>query len=47
MKNIIKKIIKKIEKALVWTCSSKVLDAINSGASYEEVEALVESLVNK
>lgn len=42
-----KNIIKKIKKALVWTCSSKVLDAINSGASYEEVDALVERLTEK
>lgn len=35
---------KKIKKTFIWMFSRKVLEAINEGASYAEVEALVEEL---
>lgn len=36
-----KNIIKKIRYWYLWTFSRSVLDAINEGRTYEEVEALV------
>lgn len=39
---LVKKICRWFKKEFVWMTSKKVLDAINSGASYEEVEAIVE-----
>ena len=40
-----KKFIKKIKAELVWFFDKRVLAAINNGASYEEVQTLVEKIV--
>lgn len=40
-------IIKKIRYWCAWLFSRKVLDAINSGARYEEVEALVLGMIGE
>lgn len=40
MKNIIKKIGKKLNYWFNWFCSKKVLDAINAGLPYEEVDRI-------
>lgn len=42
MKKVFKRIIRWFKREFIWLTSQKVLDAINSGASYEEVEAIVE-----
>lgn len=42
-----KNIIKKIKYWCAWTFSRKVLYAINEGRSYEEVDALVRSMIEK
>ena len=42
-----KKFFRWIKREIVWLCSKKVLDAINNGATYEEVKAIVEEEVNK
>lgn len=42
-----KKIIKKIKEWWIWMTSKKVLDAINDGASYDEVLGIVCVEVNK
>lgn len=42
-----KKIINAIKSWLAWTFSREVLNVINSGATYEEVDALVQSLIEK
>ena len=42
-----KNIIKKIRYWCVWLFSREVLEAINSGASYEEVENLVLNMIEK
>lgn len=42
-----KKIIYTIRYWRVWLFSRKVLDAINSGAPYEEVEALVLGMIGE
>lgn len=47
MKNFIKKILKWFKREFVWMTSKNVLDAINRGATYEEIEAIVEEEVNK
>ena len=39
---LVKKICRWFKRELVWITSKKVLNAIDSGASYEEVEAIVE-----
>ena len=39
---LVKKICRWFKREFVWMTSKKVLDAIDSGASYEEVEAIVE-----
>lgn len=39
-----KHLILKVKKALVWVLSRQVLDAINAGWEYAEVEALVDRL---
>ena len=44
---LFKKICRWFKREFVWMTSKKVLDAINSGASYEEVEAIVEEEMNK
>jgi hypothetical protein len=41
----IKKIINKIKEEITWFTSKKVQDAINSGATYEEVKAIVKEEV--
>ncbi len=41
----IKKIINKIKEEITWFMSPRVLDAINSGATYEEVEEIVKQEV--
>ena len=41
----IKKIINKIKEEITWFMSPKVLDAINNGATYEEVEEIVKQEV--
>lgn len=41
-----KKIIKKIKIGFTWAFSKKVLQAINDGASYEEVERLVKNIAD-
>jgi hypothetical protein len=47
MKKMFKKIIRGIKRELIWLGSKKVLDAINSGATYEEVKMLVEEEVDR
>ena len=42
-----KKLIRKIKEWFVWTSSKKVLDAINEGATYDEVLGIVYVEVNK
>lgn len=44
---LVKKICRWFKREVIWLTSQKVLDAINSGASYEEVEAIVEEEMNK
>ena len=41
-----KKIFRKIREWFVWLTSKRVLDAINSGATYDEVEEIVEQEVH-
>lgn len=41
----IKKIINKIKEQITWYMSPRVLDAINSGATYAEVEKIVKEEV--
>lgn len=41
----VKKIINKIKEEITWFMSPKVLDAINNGATYEEVEEIVKQEV--
>ena len=45
IKKIINKILNKIKEEITWYTSQKVLDAIDSGASYEEVEKIVKEEV--
>ena len=42
-----KKLIKKIRYWCVWLFSRKVLDAINAGLEYDQVEALVLNMIEK
>ena len=42
-----KKFFRWIKREIVWLCSQRVLDAINSGATYAEVKKIVEEEVNK
>lgn len=42
-----KKFFRKIKEWFVWLSSKRVLDAINSGATYEEVEGIVEEEMSK
>ncbi len=42
-----KNIIKKIRYWCVWLFSRKVLDAINDGWEYDQVEALVLEMIEK
>lgn len=42
-----KKMFKKIKEWFVWMKSKKVLDAINDGASYDEVLGIIRVVVNK
>lgn len=41
-----KKLIRKIKEWFVWLTSRKVMDAINNGATYEEVEEIVKQEVH-
>ncbi len=41
----VKKIINKIKEEITWFMSPKVLDAINNGSTYEEVEEIVKEEV--
>lgn len=41
----IKKIINKIKEQITWFMSPKVLEAINSGATYEEIDEIVKQEV--
>jgi len=41
-----KKLIRKIKEWFVWLTSRKVIDAINNGATYEEVEEIVKQEVH-
>ena len=41
----IKKIINKIKEQITWFMSPNVLEAINNGATYEEVEEIVKQEV--
>lgn len=41
-----KKLIRKIKEWFVWLTSRKVMDAINNGATYEEVEMIVKQEVH-
>lgn len=47
MKKIFQKIKKSAQEWFCWMCCSEVLDAINAGCSYEEVEAVVQSCVER
>lgn len=40
---LIKKLWKRIKRELAWYLSPKVLEAINNGATYEEVLKIVDS----
>jgi hypothetical protein len=42
-----KKLIRKIKEWFVWHNSKKVLDAINNGATYDEVLGVVKVEVDK
>ena len=42
-----KKLIYKIKEWFVWLMSRKVMDAINNGATYEEVEEIVKQEVHR
>jgi hypothetical protein len=42
-----KRFIQKIHELFVWLFSRKVGEAINAGATYEEVEQIVNAEVNK
>ena len=37
-----KKLLRKLNEWFTWLTSDKVLEAINNGATYEQVEAIVE-----
>ena len=47
MKKMFKKIGRAIKREFIWLTSKKVLDAINSGATYEEIEMIVEEEMNR
>lgn len=47
MKKIIKNIGKKARYWCAWLFSRKVMDAINSGASFDEVEALAREIAGE
>ena len=42
-----KKLIQKIKELITWFMSKKVLDAINNGATHEEVAQIVEQEVQR
>lgn len=44
---MLKKIIRKFKRALAWTFSKRVGEAIDSGASYKKVCAIVEEEADK
>lgn len=41
------KVIVKVKEWITWLFSASVREAINNGASYEEVEAIVDAEVRK
>jgi hypothetical protein len=43
MKRFFKKAIRAIKELFIWATSREVLEGINSGASYEEVEQIVKN----
>lgn len=43
----IKRFFWKFHELIVWYSSRRVLDAINNGATYEEVEKIVKEEVNR
>lgn len=47
MKKMFKKIIGWFNRQIVWFCNRRVLDAINNGATYEEICKIVEEEVNR
>lgn len=47
MKKIFKKIKKSAQEWFCWIFCPEVLEAINAGSTYEEVEAVVKSCVEK
>lgn len=42
-----KKLLKKINEWFVWLTSKRVLDAINDGLSYDEVDRIVKEEMKK
>lgn len=42
-----KKLVIKIKEIITWFMSKKVLEAINNGATHEEVEQIVEQEVHR
>lgn len=42
-----KKMFEKVKKFITWFMSKKVLEAINNGAAYDEVEQIVEQEVHR
>ena len=42
-----KKMIQKIKELITWFMSKDVLEAINNGATYEEVEQIVQEEVQR
>jgi hypothetical protein len=47
MKKFFKKLIAKIREWFVWLTSKRVLDAINNGATYEEVCNIVKEEMSR
>ena len=47
MKKMFKKIKRWFDKQIIWFFNRRVLDAIDSGATYEEVCKIVEEEMNK
>lgn len=47
MKNLLKKVLKKIDTEIVWFFDRGVTEAINNGNTYEEVERLVEDIIKR
>lgn len=43
----VKKSIRRFDELIAWYCNRRVLDAVNNGATYEEVCKIVEEEVNR